>query len=115
MIIIFAMGLAAFFATVQVYFRDATSFLPYLIRIWLYLSPILWTISFVPAKFQRHIEIVSVFNPLYSLVGGYIEALQHNSMPSLQTWVTGAVWSTVSLALGSLFFMSREREFAVRL
>ena len=115
LIIVFALGLAALFATVQVYFRDATSFLPYLTRIWLYLSPILWTIDDVPAKFQRHINIVSTLNPLHSLVGGYLEALQHNSVPDLRTWVTAIIWAGLSLVLGSAYFMSREREFAVRI
>ena len=40
--VLFAAGLAAFFATVQVYFRDTSSFLPYFVRIWMYLSPVLW-------------------------------------------------------------------------
>lgn len=115
LIIVFALGIASFFATVQVYFRDTSSFLPYLNRIWLYLSPILWTIDDVPAKFQRHIEVVSTLNPLYSLVGGYLEALQHDSVPSLQTWLTAIAWAAISLGVGSFYFMSREREFAVRI
>jgi len=40
--IVFGMGLAAFFAALQVYFRDTSSFLPFFVRIWMYLSPILW-------------------------------------------------------------------------
>ena len=39
--IVFGMGLAAFFAALQVYFRDTSSFLPFFVRIWMYLSPIL--------------------------------------------------------------------------
>ena len=42
LMIVFGLGAAAIFATVQVYFRDAASFLPYFMRIWLYLSPVLW-------------------------------------------------------------------------
>ena len=52
-IIVFALGIASFFATMQVYFRDTTSFMPYFNRIWLYLSPVLWTIDDVPYRFQR--------------------------------------------------------------
>ena len=37
------LGLANLFATIQVYFRDTQSFLPYFTRIWLYLSPVIWT------------------------------------------------------------------------
>lgn len=108
---VFAMGLAALFATLQVYFRDTSSFLPYIFRIWLYLSPVLWTIDMVPERFQAYAQ----FNPLYALLGGYREALVAGQMPALSTWITAIVWSIVSLAIGSLYFMSREREFAVRI
>ena len=40
--VVFSMGLAAFFATCQVYFRDTSNFLPYFLRLWMYLSPVLW-------------------------------------------------------------------------
>jgi hypothetical protein len=40
--VVFSMGLAALFATCQVYFRDTSSFLPYFLRLWMYLSPVLW-------------------------------------------------------------------------
>ena len=40
--VVFSMGCAAFFATLQVYFRDTSSFLPFFVRIWMYLSPVLW-------------------------------------------------------------------------
>ena len=38
-------GLAMIFATMTVYFRDTTKFLSYVLRIWLYLSPVLYTVS----------------------------------------------------------------------
>ena len=40
--VLFGMGCAAFFATLQVYFRDTSSFLPFFVRVWMYLSPVLW-------------------------------------------------------------------------
>ena len=40
--LVFSMGAAAFFAALQVYFRDTSNFLPFFVRMWLYLSPILW-------------------------------------------------------------------------
>ena len=41
--VLFGMGCAAFFAALQVYFRDTSSFLPFFVRVWMYLSPVLWT------------------------------------------------------------------------
>ncbi len=109
--IVFATGLAAIFATLQVYFRDTLSFLPYFLRIWLYLSPVLWFADQMPHKFA----IIKPINPLFSILGGWTELLVEGKVPALSMWVTAAAWAVISFVIGSLFFMSREREFAVRL
>lgn len=114
LLIIFGLGIAALFATLQVYFRDATSFLPYLNRIWLYSSPVLWTLDQLPHNFEA-LRSVMPFNPLYSLLGGYTEALIEGVVPELSTWLIACAWAFGTLVVGSLYFMSREREFAVRI
>ncbi|WP_375431268.1 ABC transporter permease [uncultured Friedmanniella sp.] len=113
-LIVFSMGLAAFFATLQVYFRDTSSFLPYFVRIWMYLSPVLWLPDSI-TNFSKPILSLIQFNPLYSMLGGYAESVQELNVPPLYMWVTAAVWALASAAIGFLFFISREREFAVRL
>ncbi|MEA2288099.1 MAG: teichoic acid transport system permease protein, partial [Solirubrobacteraceae bacterium] len=40
MLVVFAAGVSMLVAAAQVYFRDVSSFLPYLMRIWLYGSPV---------------------------------------------------------------------------
>jgi len=115
LLIVFALGVAAFFATMQVYFRDTTSFMPYFNRIWLYVSPVIWSIEQVPARFTKVLNILEVANPLHSMLGGFTECLVNGDIPSLRTFVTATVWAFGVFAIGSLFFMSREREFAVRL
>ncbi len=110
---VFATGLAALFAASQVYFRDTSSFLPYIMRIWLYISPVLMTM----AEISRHhiMRMLSPLNPLYSIIGGYSEALQNGVFPPWHMWLLAIGWATVSLVAGSFFFLSRERDFAVRL
>jgi teichoic acid transport system permease protein len=114
LLIVFSLGLAAFFGTLQVYFRDTASFMPYVNRIWLYLSPVLWTLDSIPHKFQRFTSIQPM-NPLFSLLGGFTEGLVDGKVPALTTWLLASGWAFGVFAIGSLFFMSREREFAVRL
>ena len=109
--VLFAMGMAAILATVQVYFRDTTSFLPYFMRIWLYLSPILWFVEDAPARFAD----LMYLNPLYSLIGGWVDLSLRGVIPNPRIWFAALAWAVVALAGGSLFFMSRERDFAVRL
>ncbi|MFP5333971.1 MAG: ABC transporter permease [Actinomycetes bacterium] len=110
-LMVFAAGLAAMFAALQVYFRDTSSFLPYFLRIWLYLSPIIWYVEDVPAQLRPFM----VLNPLYSMIGGWTDLLVRSQVPALSVWVAAAVWALVAAAVGSLFFISRERDFAVRL
>jgi ABC-type polysaccharide/polyol phosphate export permease len=108
---VFGAGMAMIFATLQVYFRDTSSFLPYFVRMWLYLSPVLWFPEDAPERF----ESLMIFNPLYSLLGGWTDLIVRGQIPDLSLWIAGAVWAIVAAVLGSLFFMSREREFVVRL
>ena len=111
MLTVFAAGMAMIFAALQVYFRDTTSFLPYFVRIWLYLSPVLWFAEDAPKKFQAFIQ----FNPLYSLLGGWTDLLVRGSIPKAEYWIGGTAWAVAAALIGALFFMSREREFVVRL
>lgn len=112
--IVFSMGLAAVFATVQVYFRDTSSFLPYFVRIWMYLSPVLWLPESV-AGFSKPILTMIELNPLYAMLGGYADAVQEQTVPAPATFLHAALWALGVAAVGFLFFISRERDFAVRL
>jgi teichoic acid transport system permease protein len=113
--IVFGMGLAAFFAALQVYFRDTSSFLPFFVRIWMYLSPILWAPEHIMGRFSGPIITLIQLNPMYSMVGGYTELLQNDAFPTPYMWISAAAWALVSAVIGFLYFISREREFAVRL
>src|SRR3954463_4702757 len=46
-----ASGLTMFIAAAQVYFRDLANFLPYALRVWLYMSPVLYYASEVPERY----------------------------------------------------------------
>ena len=111
MLTLFAAGMGMIFAALQVYFRDTTSFLPYFVRIWLYLSPVLWFAEQAPAKLKGFIQ----YNPLYSLIGGWTDLLVRGDIPNIKMWFGAAFFAVVAFVVGALFFMSREREFVVRL
>ena len=108
---LFGGGLACIFAALQVYYRDVSSFLPYILRLWLYLSPVVWTIQTVPHR----IEPIMAFNPLYSILGGWTSLLAEGNIPPLDLWIRAGIWAVVAAVAGSLFYVSRERDFAVRL
>ena len=57
-------GLAIFISVINVYFRDISSFLPYLTRTLLYLSPILYEASAMSEK----LKVIEVLKPLYPIL-----------------------------------------------
>lgn len=111
MLVVFAAGMAMLVAAVQVYFRDLTSFLRYMLRIWLYASPVLWVTAQVPEQYQPFLYI----NPLYPPLTALSQSVDLGRMPDAHLLLLTLAWSVGALVVGALFFISREREFAVRL
>jgi teichoic acid transport system permease protein len=111
MMVVFAAGAAMLVGAVQVYFRDFANFLRYMLRIWLYLSPILWTAAQVPEKYKPLLYA----NPLYPPLTALSDAVTLGVTPRTSLLLLTLAWAVGALVVGSLFFISREREFAVRL
>jgi ABC-type polysaccharide/polyol phosphate export permease len=109
--LIFALGVAILISTINVYFRDIASFLPYLIRTLLYLSPILYEAS----ALKPELRILQHINPLFSLLDSWSIAIVHAQTPELSSMLAATGWAVGTLLIGTYFFLSREREFAVRL
>lgn len=113
---VLSVGLGSLVATWHVYFRDTAQFLPYFIRIWLYLSPVLYTAEeFLQTSLGQALgPIMEKANPMFSLLGIWSNALHGEPM----NWTymgTAIAWAVGLAVVGSLYFMSRERDFAVRL
>jgi teichoic acid transport system permease protein len=108
---LFALGAAMLAATAQVYFRDLANFLQYFLRLWLYASPIIYYVEDVPERFK---PIVAA-NPLYPMLAALSEAVNQAETPSPGFLAAGFAWALGAFFVGALVFMSREREFAVRL
>jgi ABC-type polysaccharide/polyol phosphate export permease len=111
MLAVFATGATMFVATAQVYFRDLKHFLRYFLRIWLYTSPVIYYADDVPERFRPILNA----NPLYPLLGSLSDAVNQGQMPNPALLAYGFAWTVSILVIGVLFFISREREFAVRL
>jgi teichoic acid transport system permease protein len=106
-----ACGFAMLVAAGQVYFRDLKNFTNYAMRIWLFCSPILYYSWEVPQRY----EILLVVNPLSPLLSAWSAVLDRGIAPSPGDLALGAAWAFAIFTAGALFFISREREFAVRL
>lgn len=108
---VFNYGLALLAAAVTVYFRDFSAFLPYGLRIWLYVSPVLYTIEDVPPRLAPLLMV----NPLYPILAIWQDVVIRGVVPGPGLWSAAVAWAAAMLLVGGWLFLSREREFAIRI
>jgi len=111
LMIVLAAGAAMLVASLQVYFRDLKNFLPYLLRVWLYASPVLYFADEVPDRY----DFLLALNPLGGLLTAWSDVINQGRAPDASSLALAVGWAFGIFIAGALFFMSREREFAVRL
>ena len=104
-------GLALLFATLNVYFRDTSKILAYGGRIWLYLSPVLW----LPERLHGWHQILLWANPLGPVLAMTTTVWIEGRSPSPTQIFAALAWAIGLVLIGGYFFISRERDFAVRI
>ena len=104
-------GLGLLFATMNVYFRDTNKLLSYITRIWLYSSPVLWR----PEILHGWHRIFLFINPLGPTLSATSEVWISGKAPTLAEIIGCLTWAALAVLIGGYFFISRERDFAVRI
>ena len=111
-----AMALAA----LNVYFRDLQYLTNILLTAWMYLTPVVYAITFVPKQGHVFGHVLPVrflirLNPMSRFVGAYRECLYDLKTPTLATWTTLIVSALGSLVFGTLIFARLQGRFAEEL
>lgn len=109
--LLMGLGMAILISCINVYFRDIASLLPYMTRSLLYLSPILYHASDVSEK----IKTLEVVNPLFYLLDAWSQVMVYAKAPDMYSLAHASIWALSIFLIGAYFFLSRERDFAVRL
>ena len=105
------LGMAILISCINVYFRDIASFLPYLTRSLLYLSPILYQVADMSPKLKS----VEIVNPLFYLLDSWSQVMVYAKAPDMFSLIHSFIWALAIFIIGTYFFLARERDFAVRL
>jgi lipopolysaccharide transport system permease protein len=103
-----ALGVGLWLAALAVQYRDVAYAMPFTIQILMYLSPVVYPLTKVPARYQWLYGL----NPMAGVIGGF-RAVLLGSTPI--PWPLIAESAAVSLALlvgGALYFRRMERLFA---
>lgn len=103
-----ALGVGLILSTANVKYRDVGHAIPFLIQIWMFLSPIVYPVSLVPEQWK----VLYGLNPMAGVIEGFRWALLGKAVPDLM--VMGAsIGVFMGVLIGGLaYFRKMEREFA---
>ena len=106
-------GLALIFATLTVYIPDMGKLLNYILRVLMFVTPVIYPASQLAAA-PASLRAVLVLNPLYSLFVSY-QTIILGGVPAAGQVVQSIFWAVILPVIGYRLFVSRERGFALRL
>jgi teichoic acid transport system permease protein len=113
LILLFTSGLAMFAATAQVYFRDTQALMPFILRLTMFISPVLYFPEQAKALFDG--RLLTIFNPLFCMIQIFSGSIVRGDTFDGWTWLMAVLWSLVSFVGGFWFLVTREGEFAARI
>jgi lipopolysaccharide transport system permease protein len=104
-----ALGVGLWLSALNVLYRDVGYVIPFLVQIWMFVSPVIYPTSSIKSPLAR---VVFALNPMTGVVNGFRWALLGTQVPlDLYTWISIA--SVLVVLAGGLFYFKRmERVFA---
>src|ERR1700675_2522492 len=104
----FAAAIALFFSAVQVRFRDVGLAMPFLLQVWMFTVPVVYSLQAVPERFRD----LYLLDPVAGLIEGFRQVVIRGTAPDFRTLASCAAIAIVSLPLAYAFFKSSEATMA---
>lgn len=101
-------GAGCWLAALNVRYRDVRLLVPFVVQIWMYLSPVIYPLEIVPARFR----IVYALNPMVGVIEGFRATMLRSGRVPWDALAVSCVMGALLLAAGTLAFRRTERVFA---
>ena len=95
-------------AAANLFYRDIQYLLGLVLMLWMYLTPIIYPIDIIPARFR----FVFQLNPMAVLVNAYRAAILGGEAPNLLNLLIALIVSLITLFSGFYLFKKWEGRFA---
>jgi lipopolysaccharide transport system permease protein len=102
-----ALGVGTFLSALTVAYRDFRYVIPFLLQIWLYATPVVYSVNLVPDSFRWLINI----NPMAGFIEGFRAAFLGKSF-DLFSLAISCIFAIVFFLIGIFYFEKVERRFA---
>ena len=102
-----AFGLSTWLSALIVRYRDVRHVVPFVIQIWMFATPIIYPLSFIPSKWRWAVSL----NPMAAVVEAFRASIFGRPVDSAGL-LYAAVVALILIASGSIYFRRLERLFA---
>lgn len=106
--ILTALAIGLWLSALNVRYRDVAHAVPFLVQIWMFVTPVTYPVSLVPEKWR----LLYSLNPMAGIVEGFRWALLGQQSPDFLVIIASAVMMVGLLVSGMVYFRYTERTFA---
>jgi len=106
--LVLAMGIGITFSALNVYYRDFTYVLPFVIQIWLYASPLAYSSNLIPSAWTWVYDL----NPMVGVIDGFRWVFFETTAFPVDSLGYSAGMSLVIFTVSLMIFRKLERKFA---
>jgi lipopolysaccharide transport system permease protein len=103
-----ALGLSLFTSAMNAKYRDVGHAIPFMMQIWMYLTPIVYPVSLVPEQWRWLYGL----NPMAGVIEGFRWALLGRTAPDPVVIVESVFVLSIMILAGLVYFRQMERRFA---
>ncbi len=104
---LFTLGATFFFAAANVYYRDVAHILQVLLNVLFYVTPIIYSIDFIPPSHRWLLKL----NPLQYMLNGFRLGVYYGLLPTATSVIACFVFAFAMLAFGFWIFKRHQDEF----
>ena len=97
---LFTLGTSFLFAAVNVFYRDISHIVQILLSAWFYVSPIIYSLDFIPSRYRWFFRL----NPMLYVLNGFRLSIYYGLLPSAQSMLMSLGCGLAAVAVGFAVF-----------
>ncbi|AHG87140.1 ABC transporter integral membrane subunit [Bibersteinia trehalosi USDA-ARS-USMARC-190] len=107
-VFLFSLGIGLFLAAATVFFRDIQYLWGVFVTMWMYLTPIFYPVTIIPAEYQT---LYQYANPMYWFIEQFRDIVLYDKFPQTESIFMGIFTAVAVLVLGIWYFYKKQDEF----
>jgi homopolymeric O-antigen transport system permease protein len=104
----FAAAIALFFSAIQVRFRDVGLAMPFVLQVWMFTVPVVYSAQSVPVRFRK----LYLLDPAAGLIENFRMVVLHGTAPGAANLMESAAVTILCCGLAYAYFKSAEATMA---